>query len=174
MEPGRMPLSAPRHPLSQLGPSRGERPRRPVRADAPVHRLLRGGQSAKWQVRPRLLPRVQRRQVREFPEGATATSFTQPEDGGRSRQCTLPPRQTPQAAAPDLSGASRIVIPAALQPPARPDREGLEAHPSSGNPQSLLPQPGRVAGRCRDLLWPMAKTEPRPAKTIRHSLRRCV
>lgn len=103
-----MPLSAPRHPLSCLGAARGERSRHPARADAPVHCLFRGGQSAN------LLPRVQCRHVRELPEGIAATSLTQPEDGGRSRPCTLPPRQTPQAAAGGSSGASRIVVPATL------------------------------------------------------------
>lgn len=169
-----MPLSASRHPLSHLGVPRGERPRCPARADTSVHRLLRGGQSAKREVCSLLLPGIQCRHVRGLREVAAATPFAQPEDGRHSRQRTLSPHQASQAAAEGSSGASRVVVPATLQPATCAHREGLETHPSTGNPQPLLQQPGRVVGCCRDLLRPMGKAEPRPTKTMRHFIRRCV
>jgi len=48
----------------------------------------------------------------------------------------------------------------------RYEEAGLETHPSTGHPQSVLQQPGCVADRGRDLLRSMAKTEPRPPKIM--------
>lgn len=68
-----MPLSVSRHPLSQLGATRGERPLYPALADASVHRLLRVGRSANRHVCSLLLPHNQFRHVRRLGEVAAAT-----------------------------------------------------------------------------------------------------
>jgi hypothetical protein len=68
----------------------------------------------------------------------------------------------------------RLLFLPPYSPLARPDRAGVEAHSAPSDAQPLLRHARRRSPGRQHLLRPLAPTEPNPAQTMLHYLRRCV
>src|SRR5690349_316920 len=130
-----MPLPATRFALPYVGGPRDQGSDPAARPDPQIHRLLWCGQPAHRAVRAHDVPGVQRRDLPALSQATAAPAYPPPPHDPRARQCALPSCRT-AATLPASGGYTpALAVPATLQPAARLDRAGLEAHAAPGDSQ---------------------------------------
>ena len=154
-----MPLPAAWHAMPDVGAARGQGSRADACAHTQIGSLLWRGQSEHGQVRTRHVREVRRRDVRDLSEEAPAASFSGHAHGGRARQRQIPPRNTAQAPAAEISRRAQLAVSTAVQSAIGAHRAGLEAGPPHGYAQPFLRHPGRIAHCGRQMLRPLATTQ---------------
>lgn len=161
-----MPLPAARDAMPDVGAARGQGPGLAPCAHPQVDGLLWRSQSEQRLVRSLHVQEVRCPDVRGLPEKAAAASRTRRTHNHRVGQCQIPPCQTAEAMAAEISQGPHAPVPAALQPAAGAYRAGLEAGSPDGHAQSYLPHVERTARYGWTMLRPLAETQCRATKTI--------
>src|SRR5580658_2882217 len=143
-------------------------------ADPQVRGLLRCRQFGQRPVRTHDVPDLQRRDIRNFPQAVAAPANPGTAHAPRTRQCSLPSRETP-GALPTLSCTRpAAAVLAALQSTTRPHRASLEADSAPRDTQPLLRYAARGAQGGQRVLRSLAPTERDLTTTMLHYLSRRV
>ena len=169
-----MPFPATRFAPAYVGTSRSQGPYLATCPNPQIRGVLWRGEFKHWQVCTRHVQRVQCRDVQGFPQETIAAPFTRQAHGGCARQRPLPPRHHAGANVAQVPSRPDIAVLASVQPATRANRAGLETHATHRHTQSILCYALRSAPGSRNLLRPLAKSQPCAAQTLRHYLRRCV
>ena len=154
-----MPLPAAWHAMPNVGAARDQGSGADACAHPQIGSLLWRGQSEYRQVRTRHVREIRCRYVRDLPEETPTTSFSGHAHGGRARQRQVPPRNTSQAPAAEISRRAQLAVSTAVQSAAGAHRAGLEAGPPNGYAQPFLRHIGRIAHCGRQMLQPLATTQ---------------
>ena len=169
-----MPFPATWHADPHVGASRDQGPSSAPRADTQVRGLLRGGARAGGHVCALHLPEIRCPDLRGVPQEVVAAPLTRQAHGGRAGQRTVPPRRLAGATATQVPTSPEAAVPAAVLTAPRPDRAGVEARKTPGDPQPVFCHTGRTARRRRSRLRPMEQTQSGTATLMLHYLRRHV
>jgi hypothetical protein len=169
-----MSFSATRLALSHVGATGDQGPDLAACTDPQVHRLFWRGQPGHGPVCTQDVQDVQCRNLLAFPRATALSANARPAHDHRAGQCALPSRQTPGSISAPAYFPAEASVSATLQPTTRPDRAGVEAHSAPSDAQPLLRHARRLSPGRQHLLRPLAPTEPNPAQTMLHYLRRCV
>src|SRR6266478_2396697 len=169
-----MSLPAARFALPYVGPAGDQGPDPAPCTDPQVRGLFWCRQFEQRPIRAHDVPRLQRRNVSEFPPATAASANPGTAHAPRARQCPLPPRETP-GSIPALScPRSAAAVLAALQSTTGSHRASLEADSAPRDTQSLLRHAARGTQRGQRVLRPLAPTEYCIATIMLHYLSRCV
>lgn len=154
-----MPLPAAWHAMPDVGAARGQGSGADACAHPQIGSLLWRGQSEYRQVRTRHVREIRRRHVRDLSEETPTASFSGHAHGCRARQRQVPPRNTSQAPAAEISHRAQLAVSTAVQSAVGAHRAGLEAGPPNSHAQPLFRHLGRIAHCGRKMFRPMATTQ---------------